>query len=184
MSVIKGLYKTKIEHTGGLTFKVTLTDFNNQPVISEPVTVKIENLNNSSSTTTLTGTTNDNGVVEFTVSTSPCHFLVKCNGVEEWISYNDWVVYQSGSNYTIYENIDNVKVVVRGKIAVTTNYQNAKIGVINDTNYIPLKPVVCQCYYGSNTYVAVSDFGQIILKDINGSWTPNVGVELTYPKRT
>ena len=193
MTVIIGLYNTRIEYTGSMVFNadvnfnIILTDYNNNPVVDEPVTAVIHNLNDDGGDRTVSGKTNSNGVCSLS-STSlkkPCVFSIKCNGVEEHIVFDEWVVYQTGNNYTVYENLENVKVVITGKIPVTTNPNNAIIGTISDVNYRPRMPVTAQCYYGITVYISVNDNnGYIMLKDLSGSWTPDVGAELTYPKRT
>ena len=194
--IIQNLYKTIItvysdsDYTnesylinidGTAYIKITLLDFNNRPVIAEEVEISYDN------NIITTDTTNINGEIKTSVSCNKWGIhRISANDTVENIQVKGYKNYYTGTSNGAYIIIDYneelVRIYVEGSIPVTTSWK--VLYTIAEQSLRPLQPVNQIIYWGNTLVLSVSDStGQILFKDIKGSWTPGISQEICYARR-
>lgn len=190
--LIGNLYNTKISADKynlaldeRVTITIELTDFNGDPVVNTSVNVYESRTiaQKEPKEKNKTYTTNADGVITFTKTEGkPAKYIYECNGSRIELKWDGWL--ERSINITgisLYESFDFIRIrIATGNTAVTTSWKT--LGTIAE-EFRPYQCVNSQIYYGPNTIVTVRDNGQIMIRDVTRSWTPNVGCEVYYPKK-
>lgn len=195
--IIQNLYKTIISvysdneyvtesyniNIGGTAYiKIQLLDYNDNPVIGEEVTVHYD------TTTLITGTTDSNGELRTsTVCNKWGTHRITSNDTIENIQVKGYANYytgtSNGANITIDYNEELVRIKVQGSIPVTTSWKD--LYIISEASLRPNLPVNQIIFYGPDVELSANNSrGAIMIRDVGRSWTPGIGQEICYPRRT
>ena len=196
--IIPKMYNTKIRCTNSvngrsdigadMNIEVKLQDYNDNPVIGEPISLMIDApydvINNTTpARQTVTGVTDKDGIFTHTV-TDAIHGIwsFTCNENHFNILRDGWLIFYNGTNVRVFHNYRFVMVYIAGNLSsVGTTWKT--LYTISNSNLRQFYPVSQIVRYGSNYRIAVTDNGTVLIKHVSTTGNPGLSQGITYQKK-